>query len=79
VVDGYTSPSEKVREVQMIGMVQMVRDTRPHCTNGWKGTARSPACNYTGGHYCNKLLGHKGKCKCWCGATTSLKPDRKGD
>jgi hypothetical protein len=51
----------------MIGMVRVVTDDRPHCTNGWGGTAERPSCNYTGGHFCELLAGHKGRCRCTCG------------
>jgi hypothetical protein len=53
----------------MIGKAGPIMDKRPHCTNGWDGTKRSPACNYTGGHYCVRLANHKGRCRCTCGRT----------
>ena len=47
------------------------------CTNGWDGGGRHrPACNYTGGHYCCLPKGHKGKCRCSCGSTSSTDPAR---
>jgi hypothetical protein len=56
----------------MIGKVMLRVDTRKHCTNGWKGTKRKPACDYTGGHGCNLLANHKGRCRCSCGAVTAV-------
>lgn len=61
----------------MIGKWNLRIDPRPHCLNGWAGTKRKPACTYSGGHYCDKLRGHKGKCKCSCGATSSTKPPQE--
>jgi hypothetical protein len=63
----------------MIGKVMLTVDKRPHCYNGWAGTKESPACNYTGGHFCDLLADHQGDCKCTCGATTNIKPpDERG-
>ena len=53
----------------MIGKVKLTVDTRPHCTNGWNQTKKFPSCCYAGGHFCDRLRGHKGKCQCVCGAT----------
>lgn len=56
----------------MIGKVRFVLlDNRLYCMNGWAGTSRKPACNYTGGHFCDLLLGHKSPCRCSCGSKTS--------
>lgn len=51
----------------MIGKWRLVEDKRKHCTWGWAGR---PGCNYTGGHFCDRLAGHKGKCRCACGKTS---------
>ncbi len=61
----------------MIGKVILTTDTRPHCLNGWAGTNRRPSCNYTGGHFCDKLRDHKGRCRCSCGSTSSTKPPKE--
>lgn len=53
----------------MIGKVKFVTDRRKCCMNGWAGTKRKPACNYTGGHFCNRSEDHTGRCRCQCGAT----------
>jgi hypothetical protein len=37
-----------------------------YCLNGWP--SRKP-CNYTGGCYCVRDDGHKGRCRCVCGST----------
>ena len=58
----------------MVGKIRFAVDNRPHCRNGWKGTRKRPACNYTGGHFCCFLQGHGGRCKCSCGAETTRKP-----
>ncbi len=58
----------------MIGKVICTVDTRPHCTNGWGPTPKFASCNYTGGHFCKKLAGHKGRCRCSCGSTSKTKP-----
>lgn len=40
------------------------------CTNGWG----PHGCTYTGGCYCERKPGHKGRCRCRCGSTTAKKP-----
>lgn len=61
----------------MIGKVMVtVRPPETVCTNGWDGTLRKPACNYTGGHFCDRLKGHKGRCRCSCGSTCTLRQGR---
>lgn len=40
------------------------------CLGGWDGCKEI----YTGGHRCEYMDGHKGRCKCICGATTTEKP-----
>ena len=52
----------------MIGKVTGKVDESPHCPNGWAGTRRRPACNYTGGHFCDRPYPHRGMCRCDCGA-----------
>jgi hypothetical protein len=51
---------------------KLIEDKRPYCLNGWAGTKRKPGCDYTGGHGCDKLANHKGRCRCVCGATTGV-------
>jgi hypothetical protein len=58
----------------MIGKVILKVDRRPHCTNGWGPTKKFPGCNYTGGHFCDKLAKHKGRCRCACGSVSKTKP-----
>lgn len=48
----------------------LTADSRPHCLNGWDGTPKHPACNYTGGHFCDRLAHHQGPCRCVCGSTS---------
>lgn len=56
----------------MIGKVAVkVLDNKYLCLNGWSGTSKKPSCNYTGGHFCDLLVNHAGRCRCACGATTT--------
>jgi hypothetical protein len=48
------------------------------CLNGWNPTAKYPACNYTGGHFCDRKRGHNGRCKCVCGSQSSTVPPKAG-
>jgi hypothetical protein len=50
--------------------MRIVLDWRPYCLNGWG----PGGCIYTGGHYCDRLAGHAGRCRCVCGATTTRRP-----
>lgn len=52
----------------------MTLETSPQagCLNGWG----PGGCTYTNGHYCERDAGHQGRCRCSCGATTTLRPDR---
>lgn len=57
--------------VTMMGWKLKV-DTRPHCNNGWKAIRGG---DYTGGHYCKRLAGHKGRCICTCGRRAKNRPE----
>jgi len=48
---------------------KLILDRRKHCPNGWGATKKKPSCNYTGGHFCERLESHTGRCRCVCGAT----------
>jgi hypothetical protein len=60
----------------MIGNVKVtVLDNSKCCMNGWAGTKKRPACNYTGGHYCDRERDHPGLCRCSCGARHKNNPN----
>lgn len=44
-----------------------------YCLNGWK-TPKGKAHTYTGGCYCDRENGHKGRCRCDCGSTSTTTP-----
>lgn len=60
----------------MIGKVKfVVVDSSLYCMNGWAGSVfgRRRSCSYTGGHSCDRLVNHQGRCRCACGATSTVK------
>lgn len=50
-------------------MTESLRVMPDPCPNGWPGCDD----NYTHGHYCEKQRAHEGRCKCPCGATSTIK------
>ncbi len=52
---------------------------RDACTAGWAEVYLGRSCNYTGGHYCTRPVGHAGMHICACGARAGHTVPPEGD